>query len=715
MTRAKSDTAISSPAPVPTPPSRKHKGLSGKKTPKKKTDEGARHFPPVPELITYIFPGGGKKGIIPLHEKESFRDLSERVCLEKGLPFANCVFTTEHGGITHLDIPISALKSNVINIFFESGEPHSTQSTKTTVVEDKSRFVLVYFPNKDMKTIHVGHLKEPIKSILEKSCKERGLSLDHFLVEDYQGSELDLEMPINQYVGNLIRLQPKGISPRSNRAHAMIVPSPVKEPKLSLGVVRSFSYTLLQSKGIKTTNQIYATIEIEGDNNPFVSPPIIMESEDKYWGFLHRVSNPPMTTLTVKIFQVKSKSSSKRKTHKKIKSTETPKDTTKPKEEKDKKKDKCIGTYHTKMHDLQTGAIVTEWVQLSGPRDASIRIKYILNETDVLPEQYYKDFVDYLIDPSMKLISILNKVTTTLEWPEVSKVLMHILHNGNRWQSYLEQVISEEVEKCSDEGVLFRGNSLGIASLRFYLEYLGKVYMCSTLSSPIKVILTTKNSCELKVDPKSFEENFATLDMHIKRIMSFILTSESTFSAGAKYIFHHLRKKAEEKFGPLAGMTAITGFLFLRFLVPAIRDPQAYGLWQTELDPIDKANLNSVAQLIQKIANLSKFRKEDLYACFNPYIDEIQEPFKKFINDISSIPPELPKPKDIQLNSIIAYDSACLIHFLDQHKDYLEKEENDPDVITLRTILNPINKLILMNKTDHLDPNKDDSKKKRKS
>jgi len=175
--------------------------------------------------------------------------------------------------------------------------------------------------------------------------------------------------------------------------------------------------------------------------------------------------------------------------------------------------------------------------------------------------------------------------------------------------------------------------------------------------------------------------------------MDAILGSESSVAAGIKYLFHFLRQKSEEKFGPAAGISAVTGFLFLRFFVPAIRDPQTFGLWRVEIDNEDKKTLQSIAQLVQKIANMVKFRPEDDLAVFNDFIEGTRQSITDFVRDVTKLPNELPKPKNgLQINSLIAYDAACLLHHLDQHTDYFENNKDDPDVVQLLAILEPINK-----------------------
>jgi len=115
----------------------------------------------------------------------------------------------------------------------------------------------------------------------------------------------------------------------------------------------------------------------------------------------------------------------------------------------------------------------------------------------------------------------------------------------------------------------------------------------------------------------------------------------------------------------------------LRFIVPALHDPQNFGICLTDIEQEDKNTLNSLSQLLQKIANLtSKFRQEDLYAPFNEYIDELNPLFLKFIDEISANE-EVIKPKSgdrLPLNSLIAYDAASLVHFFNQHTDYYEKK-----------------------------------------
>jgi len=273
---------------------------------------------------------------------------------------------------------------------------------------------------------------------------------------------------------------------------------------------------------------------------------------------------------------------------------------------------------------------------------------------------------------------------------------MHILHYANCWQQYLEKVIVDEVTACTNEATLFRGNSLGIASLRFYIEYLGRVFLQNVLSQPIKYIITSKLPCNIKnVEPEIYKENIINLKNHLSRILETIIGSASQISTGMKYLFYFLRAKAEEKFGKNTGLIAVSGFLFLRFIVPALHDPQTFGIWSSDIEPEDKLALNFLSSLIQKIANLNvKFRPEDPYAPLSDYINEMNPLFLKFIEEISD-QHEVIKPKTgLPVNSLIAYDAACLVHFFNHHTDYYNKFQDDPSVIYLQQILEPINQSI---------------------
>lgn len=104
---------------------------------------------------------------------------------------------------------------------------------------------------------------------------------------------------------------------------------------------------------------------------------------------------------------------------------------------------------------------------------------------------------------------------------------------------------------------------------------------------------------------------------------------------------------------------------------------------------------------MQKIANLTvKFRPDDPYAPFNEYINDISATFLKFIDEISSLEESSALQKTsargdtLPLNSLIAYDAACLVHFFNQHTDYYEKNPDDPNVIFVQQILEPINKSV---------------------
>ena len=53
--------------------------------------------------------------------------------------------------------------------------------------------------------------------------------------------------------------------------------------------------------------------------------------------------------------------------------------------------------------------------------------------------------------------------------------MFYIMHKVGNF--FLEKVISSEVKKCIDPVTLFRGSGLGITAFRYYVEFVGKVYI----------------------------------------------------------------------------------------------------------------------------------------------------------------------------------------------------------------------------------------------
>lgn len=136
-----------------------------------------------------------------------------------------------------------------------------------------------------------------------------------------------------------------------------------------------------------------------------------------------------------------------------------------------------------------------------------------------------------------------------------------------------------------EANLLFRGNTLLTKSLDFHMKRLGKEYLEETLSDKLREINDKDPECE--VDPNKVSSQHE-LDRNWRRLINLtedlwraIYNSVSRCPQELRLIFRHIRACAEDRFGDFlrtVKYSSVSGFLFLRFFVPAVLNPKLFGL-----------------------------------------------------------------------------------------------------------------------------------------
>jgi hypothetical protein len=136
-----------------------------------------------------------------------------------------------------------------------------------------------------------------------------------------------------------------------------------------------------------------------------------------------------------------------------------------------------------------------------------------------------------------------------------------------------------------EANLLFRGNTLLTKSLDLHMKRLGKEYLEETLSDKLKEINEKDPECE--VDPNKvtsqheLDRNWRRLINCTEEVWRVIYNSVSRCPQELRLIFRHIRACAEDRYGDFlrtVQYSSVSGFLFLRFFVPAVLNPKLFGL-----------------------------------------------------------------------------------------------------------------------------------------
>jgi len=117
-------------------------------------------------------------------------------------------------------------------------------------------------------------------------------------------------------------------------------------------------------------------------------------------------------------------------------------------------------------------------------------------------------------------------------------------------------------------------------------------------------------------------------------------------------MFSHLKKEAKEKWKDVDICIPIGGFIFLRFICPALTSPHIYGLVEFPPSSENQRMLILISKVLQNLATLRPF-KEDYMLPMNEFIDINKKSLEEFYHNISELPtnrtfvPPIKVPKDV--------------------------------------------------------------------
>lgn len=214
---------------------------------------------------------------------------------------------------------------------------------------------------------------------------------------------------------------------------------------------------------------------------------------------------------------------------------------------------------------------------------------------------------------------------------------------------------------------LFRRNSVTTKVMTLFARYAGHVYLQEVVSPAIREMLSVSNVASCELDPtrllpgQSVDANLKTLVELVSNVLDRLSDSTSVLPAAFREICGFLRVAVDTKF-PGQGVAAIGGFMFLRFICPALVSPDAYNLIGSVAAGA-RRNLVLVAKTLQNVANMLPFgSKEAFMTPLNPFIEaripEVRKLLERFskVYAVERAPPLLASPKQgpALLRSVLA-------------------------------------------------------------
>ncbi|KAG0019213.1 Ras GTPase activating protein ira2 [Podila clonocystis] len=257
-------------------------------------------------------------------------------------------------------------------------------------------------------------------------------------------------------------------------------------------------------------------------------------------------------------------------------------------------------------------------------------------------EDRYEKLIDLIASPDLTLVLSLCNVCPVSEIDDLAIVLLNVFASRGLTMPLLKAVIVKEVRETA-ESELFRRNCMATRLLTVFAKINGTEYLKSTLQPLLNDLMTLPAQGSYELDPTRVgpEEDIAVNLENLKHMAQLFLDaitdSASQVPNSFREICWYLSQAVGERF-PDAKFTAVGGFIFLRFLCPAIVAPESDGLLQAPIENREvRRGLLLITKVIQNLANNVLFgAKEPFMIVLNTFLQSNITKITRFLGHIST-------------------------------------------------------------------------------
>jgi len=268
-------------------------------------------------------------------------------------------------------------------------------------------------------------------------------------------------------------------------------------------------------------------------------------------------------------------------------------------------------------------------------------------------------------------MSVVNSLVVTAEEEQdaLLKCLVRTLDAYQKAIPLIKRGITAEIESTTDPGTLFRLNSMATRLITAYTRLTGTPYLIRNIKPFIlEALHTMSGSQSFEIDPTKLtpadnvEENMTRLRGITQRILDCIVRSTAEFPVPLRILASHLMREVAKKF-PASRLSSVGGFIFLRYIGPALLSPGSHGLLDvTQHDGCRAFVL--IQKLLQNLSNGIEFSKEPYLLPANQFINNNLEKVRTFFENIATLPSTYPHPPTIStIEQVNAHDLRT-IHFI---------------------------------------------------
>ncbi|KAH9819427.1 hypothetical protein DFH28DRAFT_1080087 [Melampsora americana] len=302
-------------------------------------------------------------------------------------------------------------------------------------------------------------------------------------------------------------------------------------------------------------------------------------------------------------------------------------------------------------------------------------------------ENGLEKIIDMICRPDLTLALALCKVCGSADFEELTEIILNIFDCRKGVIKFLKAVIEKEVSETEHESTVFRGNSFTTRLLTVFARAKGYDYLRNTLANLLLGLSNKPSEFSMDFDPHRAsaddDEASRNLEQVTEAFLNVIAVSWKKLPSAIREICHHIATTVQERY-PESVFTSIGGFIFLRFINPAIVSPEVIDLDLPNDTREIRRSLVMITRVLQALANNIRFgAREPAMKALNPFMAKNIYPMTRFLKDISSVDESLVTDDDTEMvtseegSGLAALDEASryvLHRFLFDHMDKIGAE-----------------------------------------
>ncbi|KAG6610048.1 Amino Acid/Auxin Permease (AAAP) Family [Phytophthora cinnamomi] len=269
-----------------------------------------------------------------------------------------------------------------------------------------------------------------------------------------------------------------------------------------------------------------------------------------------------------------------------------------------------------------------------------------------------KDLPSLLVEDTMSVVASILQSAGRDDKMLLLAPFLRVFGSRNRLSNLIRWAIEIEVASVINVATLFRSDDYASRLVSTYSKAIGSKFIRVALLDPIRQIFKLKIA-DMELNPHKEESlqnedqadaNAANLMRTCQNIIDSIMKNTNYIPSSYFHICSHLNSKVISRFdGSKEGVegedastltrSVIGGFLFLRFVCPAITTPHLYGLAKQLPPPETRRVLVLVTKLLFKTATGVKFGdREPDFKVLNPFIEKNSPAIQQLFANLAMSP-----------------------------------------------------------------------------